>query len=313
MNLQKYVSFFLLCFALTGCGPKGVSDQTLATDIQAKLYADPVTKSANVKVAVNNGVVTLTGDAPNSDTALQAVNIANGTSGIKSVDNQVKVAPPVAPAQTASSTPPPTPQNMQPPPPTPQNMQPPAPVDDTKHAPPPPPMERPRPRAVTIPVGTDLAVRMIDSISSKTNQAGQTFRASLDAPVTVNGETVIPVGAPVSILLDHAKGAGRIKGSSELEVRAVSIEHHGRTYNIETNVHEEEGKGRGKQTAVRTGVGAAAGTIIGAIAGGGKGAGIGALAGGGAGAGFQLFTHGQQVSIPSETQLNFRLTAPVTL
>ena len=154
---------------------------------------------------------------------------------------------------------------------------------------------------------------MIDPISSKTNQAGQTFRASLDAPVTVAGETVIPVGAPVSILLDHAKSAGRIKGSSELEVRAVSIEHHGRTYTIETNVREEEGKGRGKQTAVRTGVGAVAGTVIGALAGGGKGAGIGALAGGGAGAGFQLFTHGQQVSIPSETQLTFRLTAPVTL
>jgi hypothetical protein len=304
MNLRTCLSSFLLCIALIGCGPKGVSDQTLATDIQAKLYADPVTKSANVKVAVNNGVVTLTGDAPNPDVALQAVNIANGTSGIKSVDNQVKVAPAAAPVQTASGAPAPAP--------TPQNMQPPAPVDDTKQAPP-PPMEHPKHRPVTLPVGTDLAVRMIDSISSKTNQAGQTFRASLDAPVRVDGETVIPVGAPVSILLDQAKSAGRIKGSSELEVRAVSIEHHGRSYPIETNVREEEGKGRGKQTAVRTGVGAAAGSIIGALAGGGKGAGIGALAGGGAGAGFQLFTHGQQVNIPSETQLTFRLTAPVTL
>jgi hypothetical protein len=312
MKLRNCLCFFavtagslVLFLGLVGCGPKGVSDQTLATDIQAKLYADPVAKSANVKVAVNNGVVTLTGDAPSPDVALQVVNVANGTSGIKSVDNQLKVAG-APPAQTASSVPAT--------PPTPQNMQPPAPVDDTKQAPPPPPpSERPKPRRVTLPVGTDLAVRMIDSISSKTAQTGQTFRASLDAPVTINGETVIPVGAPVSILLDHAKSAGRIKGSSELEVRAVSIEHHGRTYTIETNVHEEEGKGRGKQTAVRSGVGAAAGAIIGALAGGGKGAGIGALAGGGAGAGFQLATHGQQVTIPSETQLTFRLTAPVTL
>ncbi len=308
MKLQSYLySILLLCIVFTGCGPKGVSDQTLATDIQAKLYADPVTKSANVKVAVSNGVVTLTGDVPNSDAALQAVNIANGTSGIKVVDNQIKLAAGVAPVQTASSAPALGAQ------PTSQNMQPPAPVDDTRQAPPPPPAERPRPRTLIIPAGTDLAVRMIDSINSKTNQAGQTFRASLDAPVRVDGETIIPVGAPVTILLDQAKSAGHIKGSSELEVRAVSIEHHGRTYNIETNVREQEGKGRGKQTAVRTGVGAVAGTVIGALAGGGKGAGIGALAGGGAGAGFQLFTHGQQVSIPSETPLTFRLTAPLTL
>ena len=152
---------------------------------------------------------------------------------------------------------------------------------------------------------------MIDGISSKTNTAGQTFRASLSSPIVVDGRTVLPSGSGATVLLDSAKGAGRIKGSSELEVRLVKLEHAGRAYDVDSSVHGEVGKGRGKQTAVRTGIGAAAGAVIGALAGGGKGAAIGSLAGGGAGAGFQLATHGQQVTIPSESQLTFRLESPL--
>ena len=96
-----------------------------------------------------------------------------------------------------------------------------------------------------------------------------------------------------------------------LEVRTSRIEYRGRRYPIDSSVFAEEGKARGKQTAVRTGVGAVAGGIIGAIAGGGKGAAIGSAAGGGAGFGSDLFTHGQQVKIPSETRLTFRLEAPL--
>jgi hypothetical protein len=300
-NLLPTTLLSLACLCLAGCGPKAVSDQTLATDIQAKLYADQAAKSANVKIAVNHGVVTLTGDAPSSDVALEVVNVANGVSGIKRLDNQLKIAP-----ASAAAPMPPMPETTPapaaaPPAQPPQNMQ----------APPPAPAASPGPVSITVPAGTDIGVRMIDSISSKTNATGQTFRASLAEPLTVDGETIIPAGAPVSVLLAEAKGAGRIKGNSELEVRAVSIERHGHAYNIETNVKEEVGKGRGKQTAIRSGVGAAAGAIIGALAGGGKGAAIGSLAGGGAGAGFQLATHGQQVSIPSETVLTFRLQAPL--
>jgi hypothetical protein len=341
MKLRKtLVAIFISagCIALglgmTGCTGKGVSDQALTTDIQAKLYADADARSANIKVNVANGVVTLTGDAPSSDIALKVVNIANGTSGIKSVDNQLKVAPagtvadapapmtqsaPVAssatklPAEPTSSSA----QNMMPPAPS---VPPPPPVQDMRNSPAPPPREHreaaappapPKPVSVTIPSGTDLAVQMIDGISSKTNTEGQTFRASLSSPVVIDGATVLPAGSDATVLLATAKGAGRIKGNSELEVRLVSVEHAGHTYKVDTNVHEVVGKGRGKQSAVRTGIGAAAGAVIGALAGGGKGAAIGSLAGGGAGAGIQLATHGEQVNIPSETQLTFTLQSPV--
>ena len=107
----------------------------------------------------------------------------------------------------------------------------------------------------------------------KTNTAGQTFRASLSTPVVVNGHVVLPAGSGATVLLAEAKGAGRIKGSSLLEVRVTRIQHAGQTYDVDTSVHDEQGKGRGKESAVRSGVGAAAGAIIGALAGGGKGCG----------------------------------------
>jgi hypothetical protein len=315
MNLTKSLLLsgcLVLGLASSGCKSNNPNDQALLTAIQAKLYADAAARSANVKVSVANGVATLTGDAPSSDVALDVVNIANGTSGITRVDNQLTIAgTPAAPASTPApmSAPPSgsavaSNQPVQAPPPHNSEAAPSMPSE-----PPPPPM----PVTVTIPTGTDIAVQMIDGISSKTNTTGQTFRASLSSPVVVNGKTVLPAGAGATVLLADAKGAGRIKGNSALEVRLVTIQHAGQTYQVDTNVHEVIGKGRGKQTAVRSGIGAAAGAVIGALAGGGKGAAIGSLAGGGAGAGFQLATHGEQVNIPSETQLTFTVQTPIVV
>jgi hypothetical protein len=154
---------------------------------------------------------------------------------------------------------------------------------------------------------------MIDSIDSAHDTAGQVFRATLAAPVAVHRRVVLPRGTPVSVLLAESKSAGHIEGRSELEVRLSRIDYHGHSYAVASSVYEQQGKARGQQTAVRTGVGAAAGAIIGAIAGGGKGAAIGSAAGGGAGFGLNVFTHGQQVKIPSETLITFRLERPLTL
>jgi hypothetical protein len=115
------------------------------------------------------------------------------------------------------------------------------------------------------------------------------------------------------VLLTEARSAGRIKGQSELELRLTSITYHGGPVRVSTSTYEAKGGSRGKQTAIRTGIGAAAGALIGGLAGGGKGAGIGSLAGGGAGAGYQLLTHGKQIKIPSETEINFRLESPLVL
>ena len=175
------------------------------------------------------------------------------------------------------------------------------------------PEPRREPAALTVPAGERLQVRMIDGIDSRTNSTGQTFRASLDAPLVSGNRVIVPAGAPVTVALVSSSSAGKIKGASSLEVRAVDLSAAGRSYPLSTNVYDETGKSKGKQSAVRTGIGAAAGALIGGLAGGGKGAAIGAGAGGGAGLGYQLFTHGSQVKIPSESVLTFRLSAPLTV
>jgi hypothetical protein len=307
------------CFLAVGCGPKAPSDDAIKTDIQSKLYADATTKAANIAVDVKQGAVTLSGDVPSPDVEQEAMKVANSTAGVKNVSDQIKV-------EAAAANPAPAPGGQQPPayPPTSSAPAPAgtpapaatAPATEAAAAPaaapaePPPP---PKPVHITIPAGTSFSVRMIDSIDSKVNTTGQTFRASLNSPMTRNGRTVIPSGEPVTVTLTNAKGAGRIKGSSELSVAVTSIEYHRQAFPVESNVNTSQGKGRGKQTAVRTGIGAAAGALIGGLAGGGKGAAIGSLAGGGAGVGFQALTHGEQVKIPSETVLSFTLSAPLTV
>jgi hypothetical protein len=74
-----------------------------------------------------------------------------------------------------------------------------------------------------------------------------------------------------------------------------------------------QGLGQNKRTGEFVGGGAVLGTLLGAIAGGGKGAAIGALAGGATGAGAQVLTKGDHVRVPAETVLNFRLESSVNL
>src|SRR3954452_16724325 len=100
--------------------------------------------------------------------------------------------PPVAPAPSASAPAPP--------------------------APPPPPPEPPRSAGNTqyggllIPAGTDISVRTIDSVDSERDRRGQTYRASIDQPVIVNGQTVVPRGADAVIMLSDSQQSGKIEG-----------------------------------------------------------------------------------------------------
>jgi hypothetical protein len=105
-----------------------------------------------------------------------------------------------------------------------------------------------------------------------------------------------------------------VQGRSELALDVASVRVGEHLYRLETTDFVERGKegvGANRRTAKFAGGGAALGTIIGAIAGGGKGAAIGALSGAAAGTGTQALTRGQDVRIPAETVLNFRLEAPI--
>jgi hypothetical protein len=189
----------------------------------------------------------------------------------------------------------------------------PAPAPAQAMAPPSPPVEKPKPQPIVVPSGTTLTITVGQSLSSKTSQTGQTFIGTLAQPVSVGGQTAIPARSTISGTVVSAKSKGKIKGQGELDLALTSVTVRGQTYNIQTAVVAQTVKGKGKRTAVATGGGAAGGALIGGIAGGGKGAGIGALVGAGAGLVGGTLTGNQQIEIPAESALSFRLSAPLTL
>jgi uncharacterized protein YbjQ (UPF0145 family) len=166
---------------------------------------------------------------------------------------------------------------------------------------------------VTVESGTSLAVRLVDSVDSETAQPGQTFHATLDSPLAVDGEVVVPAGYDVQGHVVQAQSAGKFQGRSVLALQLDRIQVGGKHYTISTSEYRREGSSRTKNTAEKVGAGAVIGAIIGGIAGGGKGAGIGAAAGGGLGGGVQAAGKGQQIKLPSETVLTFSLQAPLTV
>lgn len=168
-------------------------------------------------------------------------------------------------------------------------------------------------RPITIPAGTSLLVRMIDSVDSSTNKVGDPFQASLESPLVVGDTVVAQKGAYVYGKLAQAKAAGQLSGSSQLTLELTGIRINGQLVGIDSTDYDVAGASRGKQSAERIGGGAVLGAVIGAIAGGGKGAAVGAAVGGGAGTAAQVLTHGPQVRVPSETLLEFKLQQPVTV
>jgi hypothetical protein len=167
--------------------------------------------------------------------------------------------------------------------------------------------------SVTIPAGTRISVRTIDSIDSTKNRVGYRFQAPLAEPLWVDGNLVVPKGADVYGRLDESKETGTFAGRSQLKLQLTGIVVNGQTLPLVTGEYEVSGKSKTESTAKRAVGGAAIGTIIGALAGGGKGAAIGAGTGAGVGAGSEIITKGDQVKIPSETLLDFTLQQSVTI
>jgi hypothetical protein len=164
-----------------------------------------------------------------------------------------------------------------------------------------------------ITAGTNIVVRIIDAIDSEKATTGQTYRASIDQPVAVGGDIVIPRGADALVKLVEAKEAGKLTGRAELTLQLESVTVDGRVIQINTQNITQESDARGKRTATKAGGGAVLGAIIGGLAGGAGGAAAGAAAGGAAGAGVEAISKGPKVKIPSETRLTFVLDNPVTI
>jgi len=315
-----------------GCS-KPPSDAQVTSDIQSKFNSDSGLQGKQLAVDTANGTVTLSGAVDNEAQRDAAAKYAASVPGVKQVVNnltlsQAAAAPmpaPPAPEETPAPVKKPKPstprrhadssasQRDEPAPNSSSTMASaapatPEPAPAVTTPPPPPP-----PQKVTIPSGTTLAVRLVDTIDSETATAGQTFHATLDSPLSVDGDVVVPSGYDVEGHVVDVQSAGKFAGKSLLKLQLDRISVGSKYYNIQTDQYSREGSSRGKNTAAKVGAGAAIGAIIGGIAGGGKGAAIGAASGGGIGGGVQAATKGQQIKLPSETVLNFTLQASLNV
>jgi hypothetical protein len=165
-------------------------------------------------------------------------------------------------------------------------------------------------RMVTVPAGTNIMVRMLDTIDSSKAQKGTRFTAVLETNLSLNGTNIVPAGNTVYGRLAIAEQAGRATGSSNLQLELTDIVVDGTAYPIYTGAFEVKGSSSGKRSAKRLLGGAGLGAIIGGIAG---NAGMGAAIGATAGAVGSVAQKGQSIQVPSETLISFRLQQPASL
>ena len=171
-----------------------------------------------------------------------------------------------------------------------------------------------QPHVVTLPTGTGITIRLGETLSTDHNYTGDTFRATLDAPIVIDGFIIADRGSRVLGRIVNAQKAGHVEGSADLNLTLTEINTtDGQRVAIQTNSNDRKGPSGSNHGAEKIAGGAALGAIIGAIAGGGKGAAIGAGAGGAAGTGAAMATHGKACVIQTETRLSFNLASPLTL
>jgi hypothetical protein len=340
-----FAAVLIIAGVAIGCS-RARTDAAIAQDVQQKLLLDQSISTKQIQVASDHGVVTLAGAVQTEAERDAAGADAAKIDGVKTVVNNLTAAPvqaaQAAPAEEQQPQPEPAPEPAR----TPSRSRRPsayherastprsavssvpsggfgsssAPNSDMAQntapapapavmTPPPPPV----PTTVSVPEGTELQVRLDEPVSSNKNHTGDTFHGSLDQPVVLGDQTVIPAHADVIGRVTEAVSANRISGQPSLSLQLTQISYNGHTYGINSDTFSRTGTARGKRN-VKTGAGGAAlGAIIGAIAGGGKGAAIGAATGAGAGTAAGAATGSDEVKLDSESIVSFRLQSPITV
>jgi hypothetical protein len=346
MKRNLWVVLVSLALFAVGCSRIGTRpDAQVASDVQNKINGDSNIPDKQLNINANNGVVTLTGTVASDAARNAAANDAAQVEGVKTVVNNLEVAPTSAAADQNAQ-----PQYQQPqgnfnPPPRAREARRPSPgsrtrsshsssstsagnggdnglrttvpadnstgssYDSASNTPPPPPV----PQKITVPAGTQLSIRLNDEVNSEKAQVGDVFHGSISSPVAIDDQTAIPTTADVEGRVVDVKSAGRFAGQSVLTLELTKLTMNGKSYSLQTSQWTKSGNGRGKSTAAKVGGGAAVGAVLGGIFGGGKGAAIGAAAGAGAGTGVSAATKGQQIILRPEAVIAFQLQGPLTV
>ncbi|HEY1525065.1 MAG TPA: BON domain-containing protein [Candidatus Angelobacter sp.] len=353
--MKRNLSVVLVTLALLAVGCSRVGnrpDAQVASDVQNKINGDGKIPDKGLNINANNGTVTLTGTVSNDAARTAAANDAAQVEGVKTVVNDLEVAPASAASdqnaqsqnQASAVAPPPMREERRPSPSTryrssrsssrtssssdtgDNGLRTTVPAgsntasensgsnnDSSQSTAPPVPTPVPTPAKITVPSGTQLSVRLNDEVDSEKAQVGDVFHGSISAPVAIGDQTAIPTTADVEGRVVEVKSAGRFAGQSVLTLELTKLTMGGKTYSLQTSQWTKSGNGRGKSTAAKVGGGAAVGAILGGIFGGGKGAAIGAAAGAGAGTGVSAATKGQQIILHPEAIIAFQLQGPITV
>jgi hypothetical protein len=169
------------------------------------------------------------------------------------------------------------------------------------------------PQTVVIPAGTPISVRLQQSISSQTAQAGQHFEAVLDEPIVINGQTVAEKGADANGHVVAARHSGRLEDPGFLRIALDSVSVNGKMVPVQSSSIYVQGASHKKRNLGWIGGSTAGGALIGGLMGGGKGALIGSAVGAGAGTTAAYATGKKDVGFAAEHRLTFRITQPVQL
>lgn len=166
---------------------------------------------------------------------------------------------------------------------------------------------------MTLPAGTTLRLELTSAVASDTSKVEDAVRAALREAVSLDGQTVLPVGTELAGTVTDAAQSARVKGKARIAYRFDSLSLDDERYAIGTAVISHEAESTKGEDATKIGVGAGVGAAVGAVLGGGSGAAKGAAIGGAAGTGAVLATRGAEVRLGPGAEVTTRLTEPLTV
>lgn len=156
----------------------------------------------------------------------------------------------------------------------------------------------------TIAAGTNLTIRLTDTLDSGRHSTGHKFGAKLEGALISNGVTVAPAGSKVYGVISEAVKARRLAGNAKIMITITDININGQITPVSTSAINALTESTGKGTVGKVAKGAA----IGGLASGSSGARDGAKFG----LGVAILKGGNQVVVPAGTLLDFKLTQPLS-
>ena len=163
----------------------------------------------------------------------------------------------------------------------------------------------------TLDTGTDIQVRLEQSLSSRTARQEDRFEATVVRPIRSGGRVLIPTGTRVRGIVQAAEPAERPAKAGQLDVSFDTLTLPGGSrMDIRTRVISIKEDVDRSDTAKKAGMGALLGAVLGRVVGGTKGALIGLVVGGG---GAIAASKGEDVELPEGSVLTLRLERPLTV